>query len=177
MATVAAGSGYWRDYTPGLRRIAPLLWYAIVPTLLPLFGYAVAFTGVPTALFGVLYALMQHDLKRLLAYHSVENIGIIALGVGLGLLGIDRALLGSWAERLEPMQGEGGVIPPPPGYLERAYQTARAYFTYPYEILPWYETYKWGCYNELVIVPLAAGGTGHSTRSHASAKPLLAGKA
>jgi hypothetical protein len=43
-----------------------------------------------------------------------------------------------------------------PGYLERAYQTARAYFTYPYEILPWYETYKWGCYNELVIVPLIA---------------------
>jgi hypothetical protein len=41
------------------------------------------------------------------------------------------------------------------GYLERAYQTARAYFTYPYEILPWYETYKWGCYNELVILDLA----------------------
>jgi hypothetical protein len=42
------------------------------------------------------------------------------------------------------------------GYLERAYQTARAYFIYPYEILPWYETYKWGCYNELVILPLIA---------------------
>jgi hypothetical protein len=41
-----------------------------------------------------------------------------------------------------------------PGYLERAYQTARAYFTYPYEILPWYDTYKWGCYNELVILNL-----------------------
>lgn len=40
------------------------------------------------------------------------------------------------------------------GYLERAYQTARAYFTYPYKILPWYETYKWGCYNELVILDL-----------------------
>jgi len=39
-------------------------------------------------------------------------------------------------------------------YLERAYQTAKAYFTYPYEILPWYETYKWGCYNELVIPDL-----------------------
>ncbi len=39
-------------------------------------------------------------------------------------------------------------------YLERAYQTAKAYFTYPYEILPWYETYKWGCYNELVIPEL-----------------------
>ncbi len=40
------------------------------------------------------------------------------------------------------------------GYLERAWQTARAYFIYPYEILPWYETYKWGCYNELVIEKL-----------------------
>jgi len=37
------------------------------------------------------------------------------------------------------------------GYLERAYQTARAYWIYPYEVLPWYETYKIGCYNELVL--------------------------
>ncbi|MEO7529760.1 MAG: DUF5695 domain-containing protein [Sediminibacterium sp.] len=40
------------------------------------------------------------------------------------------------------------------GYLERAKQTAIAYFKYPYEILPWYETYKWGCYNELLIPDL-----------------------
>jgi hypothetical protein len=40
------------------------------------------------------------------------------------------------------------------GYLERAYQTARAYFIYPYEVLPWYETYKIGCYNELVVLDL-----------------------
>jgi formate hydrogenlyase subunit 3/multisubunit Na+/H+ antiporter MnhD subunit len=38
-----------------------------------------------TALMGVLYALMQHDLKRLLAYHTVENIGIIFIGLGLAL--------------------------------------------------------------------------------------------
>ena len=38
-------------------------------------------------MLGVLFALAQHDLKRLLAYHSVENIGIIALGLGVGLLG------------------------------------------------------------------------------------------
>ncbi len=37
--TVAAGSGYWRDYAPGLRRLAPLLWYGIVPTMLTTFGY------------------------------------------------------------------------------------------------------------------------------------------
>ncbi len=40
------------------------------------------------------------------------------------------------------------------GYLQRATETAKAYFTYPYDILPWYETYKWGCYNELLIVDL-----------------------
>ncbi len=40
------------------------------------------------------------------------------------------------------------------GYLERAFQTAKAYFIYPYQILPWYDTYKWGCYNELVLIPL-----------------------
>ncbi len=42
------------------------------------------------------------------------------------------------------------------GYLERAYQTAHAFFTYPYEIYPsYYETYKWGLYNELVVLNLA----------------------
>jgi formate hydrogenlyase subunit 3/multisubunit Na+/H+ antiporter MnhD subunit len=41
--------------------------------------------GAVTAVMGVLYALMQHDLKRLLAYHTVENIGIIYIGLGLAL--------------------------------------------------------------------------------------------
>jgi len=49
-------------------------WGALVPTL-----------GAVTAVMGVLYALMQHDLKRLLAYHTVENIGIIFIGLGLAL--------------------------------------------------------------------------------------------
>jgi formate hydrogenlyase subunit 3/multisubunit Na+/H+ antiporter MnhD subunit len=44
--------------------------------------------GFSSGILGVLLALAQHDLKRLLAYHSVENIGIIMLGLGLGLLGI-----------------------------------------------------------------------------------------
>ena len=42
--------------------------------------------GTVSALLGVLYALMEHDLKRLLAYHSVENIGIIFIGIGAGLM-------------------------------------------------------------------------------------------
>jgi formate hydrogenlyase subunit 3/multisubunit Na+/H+ antiporter MnhD subunit len=67
-------------------------------------GVALLFVGSVSALYGVLYALMQHDLKRLLAYHSVENIGIIYIGLGLaaiffgsglpklGLLGLIAAL-------------------------------------------------------------------------------------
>ena len=39
-----------------------------------------------SALLGVLYALVEHDLKRLLAFHSIENIGIILMGLGASLL-------------------------------------------------------------------------------------------
>jgi len=46
---------------------------------------AVLAVGGITAVMGVLYALMQHDLKRLLAYHTVENIGIVYIGLGLAL--------------------------------------------------------------------------------------------
>lgn len=48
-------------------------------------GMVVLLLGGVTAVLGVLYALMQHDLKRLLAYHTVENIGIIYIGLGLAL--------------------------------------------------------------------------------------------
>jgi formate hydrogenlyase subunit 3/multisubunit Na+/H+ antiporter MnhD subunit len=48
-------------------------------------GMIVLALGGITAVMGVLYALMQHDLKRLLAYHTVENIGIIFIGLGLAL--------------------------------------------------------------------------------------------
>ncbi len=48
-------------------------------------GMAVMPLGALTAVLGVLYALMQRDLKRLLAYSSVENIGIIYIGLGLAL--------------------------------------------------------------------------------------------
>ncbi len=49
-------------------------------------GVIVLVIAAGTTLFGVLYALMQHDLKRLLAYHSVENIGIILLGLGMSMV-------------------------------------------------------------------------------------------
>ena len=41
-----------------------------------------------TGLLGVMMAIVQHDLKKLLAYHSIENIGIIGIGIGLGVMGI-----------------------------------------------------------------------------------------
>jgi hydrogenase-4 component B len=49
-------------------------------------GGLVLIAGSSSAVGGVLLALQQHDLKRLLAYHSVENIGIIAIGLGLGMI-------------------------------------------------------------------------------------------
>ncbi len=50
------------------------------------FAYLVLLAGAVSGLLGVLYAIAEHDLKRLLAYHSVENIGIIFLGLGTSLL-------------------------------------------------------------------------------------------
>src|SRR5262249_28737742 len=49
-------------------------------------GVTVLTLGTISAVLGVLYALMQHDLKRLLAYHSIENIGIILMGLGASLM-------------------------------------------------------------------------------------------
>ncbi|WP_094752607.1 hydrogenase 4 subunit B [Psychromonas sp. CD1] len=51
-------------------------------------GYLVLAFGAVSSVLGVLYALAEHDIKRLLAYHTVENIGIILMGVGVGMVGI-----------------------------------------------------------------------------------------
>lgn len=48
-------------------------------------GQLIMVLAIVSCVLGVLYALMEHDLKRLLAYSSVENIGIILLGIGAGL--------------------------------------------------------------------------------------------
>lgn len=69
----------------GLVRITSLMpdppvWYGVL--LLAL--------GAVSAVLGVAFALGQHDLKRLLAYHSIENIGIIVIGLGLAVLGRSR---------------------------------------------------------------------------------------
>lgn len=50
-------------------------------------GIIVLAAGIISGLLGVIMAIMQHDLKKLLAYHSIENIGIIGIGIGIGILG------------------------------------------------------------------------------------------
>ncbi len=66
----------------GIFRISSLL-----QNNLQTIGIIVLAAGIISGLLGVIMAIMQHDLKRLLAYHSIENIGIIGIGIGVGLLG------------------------------------------------------------------------------------------
>ena len=53
-------------------------------------GYVILFISLVTGIYGVMLAIVQHNLKRLLAYHSIENIGIIGMGIGLGCIGIGK---------------------------------------------------------------------------------------
>jgi hydrogenase-4 component B len=59
----------------------------LLPEPPPGWGGLLLLAGAVSGVLGVLFAIGQHDLKRLLAYHSVENIGIIVMGLGLALLG------------------------------------------------------------------------------------------
>ena len=51
-------------------------------------GYIILTISIISGLYGVMLAIVQHDLKKLLAYHSVENIGIIGMGIGIGCIGM-----------------------------------------------------------------------------------------
>lgn len=53
-----------------------------------MWGALLIVIGAVSGILGVLLAIAQHDIKRLLAYHSVENIGIIILGIGIGVIGV-----------------------------------------------------------------------------------------
>jgi len=53
-------------------------------------GYIILFFSIISGIYGVMLAIIQHNLKRLLAYHSIENIGIIGIGIGLGCIGIGK---------------------------------------------------------------------------------------
>jgi hydrogenase-4 component B len=81
----------------GIYGIVRVLSFFSVPPIW--WGVLVLVLGVISGVVGVMFALGQHDIKRLLAYHSIENIGIIAIGIGLALIGrtmgsSDLALLG-----------------------------------------------------------------------------------
>ncbi|MCX5758012.1 MAG: proton-conducting transporter membrane subunit [Candidatus Hydrogenedentes bacterium] len=58
----------------------------------PWWGWCLLAVGIVSGVLGVLFALAQHDIKRLLAYHSVENIGIITMGIGVGYIGLAYGL-------------------------------------------------------------------------------------
>lgn len=62
------------------------LFIDIVPSQHIWWGVVVLFAGATSSLLGVLYALSEHDIKKLLAYHSVENIGIILMGLGSAMI-------------------------------------------------------------------------------------------
>lgn len=68
-------------------------WLGATPRWL---GITLLAVGLLSALGGVLWALVQHDLKRLLAYHSIENVGIVALGLGASMLFADAGA-DAWA--------------------------------------------------------------------------------
>ncbi len=59
----------------------------IVKTDFILAGYLILIVSVLSGLYGVMLAIIQHNLKKLLAYHSIENIGIIGIGIGIGCIG------------------------------------------------------------------------------------------
>lgn len=58
-----------------------------LPPLPAICGESLLVVGTVSGVMGVLYALAQHDLKRLLAYHTIENVGIIAIAMAIGMLG------------------------------------------------------------------------------------------
>jgi len=55
-------------------------------------GVLILVAGTVSGLVGVIFAIGQHDIKRLLAYHSIENIGIILMGLGVAMMGLSKGL-------------------------------------------------------------------------------------
>jgi hydrogenase-4 component B len=62
--------------------------YSLLEFNTPVFGYILLIAGVVSGVLGVVYALGQQDLKRMLAYSSVENVGVILIGLGIGMIGV-----------------------------------------------------------------------------------------
>lgn len=68
-------------------------------------GFIILFASILSGVYGVMLAIIQHNLKRLLAYHSIENIGIIGIGIGIGTIG-----LGTHNEVLAILGFGGGLL-------------------------------------------------------------------
>ncbi len=83
----------------GILRIITLL---AIPS--KLISYTVLTVSLITALYGVLYSITQQDVKRFLAYCSIENIGIIGIGIGTGMLGL------SYGNNITAVLGFTGAI-------------------------------------------------------------------
>src|SRR5665647_303444 len=62
----------------------------VIKTDYLIIGYIILFISIISGIYGVMLAIIQHNLKRLLAYHSIENIGIIGIGIGIGCIGIGK---------------------------------------------------------------------------------------
>lgn len=60
----------------------------VIKTDFTVIGYFILIISVISGIYGVMLAILQHNLKKLLAYHSIENIGIIGIGIGLGCIGV-----------------------------------------------------------------------------------------
>jgi hydrogenase-4 component B len=70
--------------------IRTLTWLG--PVIPHWWGVFIIFAGIISGIVGILFALAQHDLKRLLAYSTVENIGIISIGLGVGIIGMSYSI-------------------------------------------------------------------------------------
>ena len=76
----------------------------LIKTDMIVIGYFIISISLLTGLYGVMLAIVQHNLKKLLAYHSIENIGIIGTGIGLGCLGL------GYSNQLLMVCGFGGAL-------------------------------------------------------------------
>lgn len=65
--------------------------YLLLDASSPVLGQVVLIFGMITGILGVVYALAKQDIKQILAYSSVENIGIILIGMGIGMIGVSEA--------------------------------------------------------------------------------------
>ena len=71
----------------GVYGVMRTLWYVVESSELHTIGIIILAVGVITGLWGVILAAVQNDAKRLLAYSSIENIGVIFIGLGVATLG------------------------------------------------------------------------------------------